>query len=78
MERNLSLINNEADLNKKIFGYKVVMLANRLKNMTEHEFNLKIQVFPKTMQTKIIKIKRENFDFKTLAKLIIIREGLKK
>lgn len=61
--------------NNEIFGLKIELLAKELQKMPQKEFNLKIQVFPKTMLKKMMKIKKENFDYMILAKLILKRES---
>jgi len=61
--------------NDEIFGLKIEVLAKELQKMQQAEFNLKIQVFPKTMLKKMMLIKKENIDFMILAKLILKREA---
>jgi hypothetical protein len=75
MEKILILNNNDFFLkNDEIFGLKIEALAKELQKMPDKEFNLKLQIFPKTMLKKMVKIKKENFDYMTLAKLILKRQ----
>lgn len=75
MEIILILKNNDFFLkNDEIFSLKIEALAKELQKMPQKEFNQELQIFPKTMLKKINLIKKENFDYKTLAKLILKRQ----
>lgn len=80
MEKILSLIGNFNLKNDEIFGLKIEALAKELQKMTQKEFNLKLQIFPTTMLKKMRKmslVKKDDFDYKTLAKLILKRQYMR-